>query len=110
MSDTSDELPTAEQIAYIAHQIDELCQMGVTVRMSVDPLPKGLIGTLSQVLPDGPLWVWVDATERLDYQSHMLVLAFECIFNDLEGDWEITEHTVDGQVVRRRSISIRVED
>ena len=110
MSDTSDELPTQDQIDYIANQVDELRQMGVTVRVLLQPLPPGVIGILSQLLPDGPMTVLVDPTKALRFQSHMLVLAFECLFNDLEGDWEITEHTVDGQVVRRRSISIRVED
>ena len=111
MTSTPDvELPIQEQIAYIANQIVELCGMGVIIHMGVDPLPKGLIGTFSQVLPDGPLMVWVDATTALRFQSYMLVQAFEFLFNEPDTEWEITEHTVDGQVVRRRSISIRVED
>lgn len=100
---------TPERIAYIAHQADELRQMGAIVHMGTDPLPPGLIGTLSQVLPDGPMMVWIDATKSLHYQLSMLRLALEFLVIEPDADWVIDELTVDGEVVRRRSISMRVE-
>ena len=110
MSDTADERPTQAQLAYMASRIDELRGMGVIVHMGDDPLPPGLIGTFSQALPDGPLMVWVDATKALHYQLTVLDLAFEFLFNEPDAKWQLDEVTVDGQVVRRRSISMRLED
>ena len=110
-STPDDELPTAEQIAYIANQIDELRQLGVTVRILLQPLPPGVIGTLSQLLPDGPMTVLVDPTKALRFQSHMLVLAFEFIFNEPDAEWDVidTVHP-DGTPLHFRTIRIRVED
>lgn len=70
-----------------------------------------MIGMLSQLRPDGPMIVLVDPTKSLRFQSHMLVLAFEFIFNEPDAEWDVID-TVnpDGTPLRFRTIRVRVED
>jgi len=55
--------------------------------------------------------VLVDPTKSLRFQSHMLVLAFEFIFNEPDAEWDVID-TVnpDGTPLRFRTIRVRVED
>lgn len=109
MSDL-DTPPSAAQLAYIGTQVTNLLDMGALVYMGEDPLPPGLIGTLSQVLPDGPMNVVVDATEPLYHQLTMLLLALEwLVIEPPDAQWQIVDHVIDGRVVQQRSISMRVE-
>jgi hypothetical protein len=111
MSDMTDELPTQDQVDYITGQVDELTRLGATVRALLQPLPPGVIGLLTQVLPDGPMTVMVDPTKTLVRQSLFFVMALEFILVEPEAEWEITD-TVnpDGTPLRFRTIRIRVEE
>jgi len=111
MGTPATEPPVAEQLAYVAHQADQLRQAGVRVLMRQDPEAPDVIGTLVQLLPDGPMVVHVDTTKSPLLQSYMLMQAFEFIFNEPEADWNITDALgMDGKPLRFRTLRFRVED